>query len=420
MNRPFDLLVRNAATLFTGDGPDGGNAEQLLAPIPRGAVGIQDVHVAWIGAEGDLPRDRVTSATKVLDAGGGLVAPGFVDSHTHLVWAGDRSHEFALRCAGADYHSIARAGGGIASTVRAVREASDDTLLSLALPRLQRLLGQGVTTAEVKSGYGLDADTELRMLRIIELLGTRQPIRILRTFLWPHAMPPGSTDRAGFLLRGQKVLREVARAGLARFADAFVEEGAFSPDEVRPLLEEARSLGLGLKLHVDQLSPGEGAEFAASLHAVSADHLESVSAAGIAALSEARVTAVLIPTATLVLRLQRYAPGRALIDAGVGVAVASNCNPGSAPTENLALALSLACLQNGLTPAEALLAVTRRGGEALGDTSLGRLRVGGPADLVVLGAPDVDHLVAHVGISHVQAVMRAGRVVLRQDNVARC
>ena len=420
MNRPFDLLVRNAATLFTGDGPDGGNAEQLLAPIPRGAVGIQDVHVAWIGAEGDLPRDRVTSATKVLDAGGGLVAPGFVDSHTHLVWAGDRSNEFALRCAGADYLSIARAGGGIASTVRAVREASDDTLLSLALPRLQRLLGQGVTTAEVKSGYGLDADTELRMLRIIELLGTRQPIRILRTFLWPHAMPPGSTDRAGFLLRGQKVLREVARAGLARFADAFVEEGAFSPDEVRPLLEEARSLGLGLKLHVDQLSPGEGAEFAASLHAVSADHLESVSAAGIAALSEARVTAVLIPTATLVLRLQRYAPGRALIDAGVGVAVASNCNPGSAPTENLALALSLACLQNGLTPAEALLAVTRRGGEALGDTSLGRLRVGGPADLVVLGAPDVDHLVAHVGISHVQAVMRAGRVVLRQDNVARC
>ena len=420
MNRPFDLLVRNAGTLFTGDGPDGGNAEQLLAPIPRGAVGIQDVHVAWIGAEGDLPRDRVTSATKVLDAGGGLVAPGFVDSHTHLVWAGDRSHEFALRCAGADYLSIARAGGGIASTVRAVREATDETLLSLALPRLQRLLAQGVTTAEVKSGYGLDADTELRMLRIIELLGTRQPIRILRTFLWPHAMPPGSTDRAGFLLRGQKVLREVARAGLARFADAFVEEGAFSPDEVRPLLEEARSLGLGLKLHVDQLSPGEGAEFAARLHAVSADHLESVSAAGIAALAEARVTAVLIPTATLVLRLQRYAPGRALIDAGVGVAVASNCNPGSAPTENLALALSLACLQNGLTPAEALLAVTRRGGEALGDTSLGRLRVGGPADLVVLGAPDVDHLVAHVGISHVQAVLRAGRVVLRQNNVARC
>ncbi len=420
MSRSFDLLVRNAGTLFTADGPDGGTAEQLLGPIPRGAVGIDDAHVAWIGAEGDLPRDRVSPSTKILDASGGLVAPGFVDSHTHLVWAGDRSHEFALRCAGADYLSIARAGGGIASTVRAVREASDETLLSLALPRLQRLLAQGVTTAEVKSGYGLDAETELRMLKVIDLLGTRQPIRLLRTFLWPHAMPPGSTDRAGFLARGRKVLQEVARAGLARFADAFVEEGAFSPEEVRPFLEDARALGLGLKLHVDQLRPGQGAELAASLHAISADHLESVSPAGIAALAEARVTGVLIPTATLVLRLPRYAPGRALIDGGVGVALASNCNPGSAPTENLALALSLSCLQNGLTPAEAVLGVTRRGGEALGDTSLGRLRVGGPADVVVLGAPDVDHLVAHVGISHVQAVVRAGRVVLRADNTAHC
>jgi imidazolonepropionase len=420
MSRPFDLLVRNAGTLFTADGPEGGGAEQLLAPIPRGAIGIQDAHVAWIGAEGDLPRPSVSSSTRVLDAGGGLVAPGFVDSHTHLVWAGDRSHEFALRCAGADYLSIAKAGGGIASTVRAVREASDDALIAFALPRLQRLLAQGVTTAEVKSGYGLDAETELRMLKIIELLTFRQPIRLLRTFLWPHAMPPGSTDRAGFLARGRKVLHEVARAGLARFADAFVEEGAFSPDEVHPFLEEARALGLGIKLHVDQLRAGQGAEFAASLHAVSADHLESVSPAGIAALAEAQVRAVLIPTATLVLRLPRYAPGRALIDAGVGVALATNCNPGSAPTENLALTLSLACLQNGLSPAEALLGVTRRGGEALGDTSVGRLRVGGPADLVVLGAPDVDHLVAHVGVSHVQAVVRAGRVVLRSENSARC
>ncbi|HTS83347.1 MAG TPA: imidazolonepropionase [Myxococcaceae bacterium] len=420
MSRPFDLLVRNAGTLFTADGPEGGNAEQLLAPIPRGAVGIRDAHVAWIGSEGDLPKEGVSSATKVLDAAGGLVAPGFVDAHTHLVWAGDRSHEFALRCAGADYVSIARAGGGIAATVRAVREASDDTLIALALPRLQRMLAQGVTTAEVKSGYGLDAETELRMLRVIDLLGNRQPIRLLRTFLWPHTMPPGSTDRAAYLTRGTKVLREVARAGLARFADAFVEEGAFGQDEVRPFLEQARALGLGLKLHVDQLRAGRGAEFAASLGAVSADHLESIGPEGIAGLARVRVTAVVIPTATLVLRLSRYAPGRALVDAGVPVAVASNCNPGSAPTENLALALSLACLQNGLTPAEALLGVTRRGGEALGDGSLGRLRVGGPADLVVLGAPDVDHLVAHVATSHVQTVVRAGRIVLRSDANAAC
>jgi len=420
MSGSFDLLVRNAGTVFTADGPEGGNAEQLLAPISRGAVGILGGQVGWIGAERDLPRERAAPSTKMLDAGGGLVVPGFVDSHTHLVWAGDRSGEFALRCAGADYLSIARAGGGIASTVRAVREASDETLIALALPRLRRLLAQGVTTAEVKSGYGLDAETELRMLRVIDRLGARQPIRLLRTFLWPHAMPPGSTDRAAFLTLGREVLREVARAGLARFADAFVEEGAFGEDEVRPFLEEARGLGLGLKLHVDQLQAGHGAELAASLGALSADHLESTGPLGIAALAKAGVTAVLIPTATLVLRLPRYAPGRALVDAGVGVAIASNCNPGSAPTENLALALSLACLQNGLTPAEALLGVTRRGGEALGDASLGRLRVGGPADLVVLGAPDVDHLVAHLATSHVQAVVRDGRIVLRTDENARC
>ena len=420
MSRAFDLLVRNAGTVFTADGPEGTPARQMLAPIHGGAVGIVDAHVAWVGPESDLPAGSVAPSTKIVDAGGGLVAPGFVDSHTHLVWAGDRSGEFALRCSGADYLSIARAGGGIASTVRAVRSASDETLIALALPRLQRLLAQGVTTAEVKSGYGLDAETELRMLRVIDVLGTRQPIRLLRTFLWLHAMPPGTIDRQGFLAQGRQILREVARAGLARFADAFVEEGAFSQDEARPFLEEARALGLGLKLHVDQLHAGGGAEFAASLGALSADHLEHTGPDGILALSRARVTAVLIPTATLVLRLQRYAPGRALVDAGVPVAVATNCNPGSAPTENLALAMSLACLQNGLTPSEALLGVTRRGGEALGDGSLGKLRVGGPADLVVLGAPDVDHLVAHVGQSHVQVVVRAGRIVLRSDTGTHC
>jgi len=420
MSRPFDLLVRNARTLFTADGPAGGTAEQLLAPIPRGAVGIHDAQVAWIGPEADLPRESISPSTRVVDAGDGLVAPGFVDAHTHLVWAGDRSHEFTLRCAGADYLSIARAGGGIASTVRAVRAASDELLITLALPRLQRLLAQGITTAEVKSGYGLDAQTELRMLRVIDLLGARQPIRLLRTFLWPHAMPPGTTDREEYLARGRKVLRDVAHAGLARFADAFIEEGAFGQDELRPFLEEARALGLGLKLHVDQLRAGQGAEYAASLGALSADHLESIGPEGIAALGKARVTAVLLPTATLVLRLPRHAPGRALVDAGVGVAVATNCNPGSAPTENLSLAMSLACLQNGLTPAEVLLGVTRWGGEALGDSSLGRVRVGGPADLVVLGAPDLDHLVAHLATSHVQTVVRAGRIVLRSDANARC
>ena len=212
----------------------------------------------------------------------------------------------------------------------------------------------------------------------------------------------------------------MAAEKLARFADAFVDKGAFTADEVRPLLEEAVGLGLGLKLHVDQLRPTRGAEFAAGLRAVSADHLEAVSPKGMLALATAKVTAVLLPTATLVLRLPNYAPGRAMVREGVRVAVASNVNPGSAPTENVALALSLACLQNGLTPEQALLGVTRWGGTALGDEALGRLRVGGPADLVILGAPDVAHLISHVGVTHVRSVLKGGRTVLRSTHSARC
>jgi imidazolonepropionase len=421
MSAPFELLVRNSRTVLTADGPEGGSAEAMLGAIPGGAVGIRDGRVGWVGPEAKLPPGSTDARTQLLDADGGLVVPGFVDAHTHLVWAGDRSAEFALRCAGADYLAIARAGGGIASTVRAVRETSEEHLVALALPRLQRLLAEGVTTAEVKSGYGLERESELRMLRAIRTLGGRQPIRLLPTYLWPHALPSEWVhDRAGFLAEGRAVLRDVAGEGLARFADAFIERGAFTAEEVRPLLEEARALGLGLKLHVDQLTAGRGAQFAAEVGALSADHLECVSSEGILALARAGVTAVLVPTATLVLRRPHYAPGRAMVREGIAAAVATNVNPGSAPTESLSLSLALACLQNGLTPEEALLGVTRWGGRALGDETLGRLRLGSPADLLVLGTSEVAHLVAHAGVSHVRAVVCAGRIVLRSETAARC
>jgi imidazolonepropionase len=421
MSAPFQLLVRNSRAVLTADGPDGGSAEAMLGAIPGGAVGVRDGRVAWVGPEAALPPGSTDGQTELLDAGGGLVVPGFVDAHTHLLWAGDRSHEFALRCAGADYLAVARAGGGIASTVRAVRATSEEELVFLALPRLHRLLSEGVTTAEVKSGYGLERESELRMLRAIRTLGLRQPIRLLPTFLWPHALPSEwAHDRAGFLAEGRAVLREVAREGLARFADAFIEREAFTAEEVRPLLEEARALGLGLKLHVDQLTPGRGAQFAAELGVLSADHLECVSSEGILALAGSGVTAVLVPTATLVLRRPHYAPGRAMVREGIATAVATNVNPGSAPTENLSLSLALACLQNGLTPEEALLGVTRWAGGALGDETLGRLRVGNPADLLVLGTVEVAHLVSHLGVSHVRAVVCGGRIALRSESAARC
>jgi imidazolonepropionase len=418
---PFTLLVRGASAVLTADGPDSTDAGLTLGALPGEVVGIRGDTVAWIGPESALPKGAVTSATVALDAEGGLVVPGFVDSHSHVVYAGDRSEEFALRALDVDAAGITRSGGGIFSTVVATRAKDEDALVRLALPRLARLLAHGVTSLEVKSGYGLTEEDELKLLRIIRRLGTLQPIRLLPTFLWLHALPPEWTaDRAGYLALGRKTLQVVAREGLAEFADAFVEKGAFTLDEARSFLGEARALGLKLRLHVDQLSAGKGAELAAELGALSADHLECVSEEGISALARAGVTAVLVPVATLVLRRPKYAPGKALRQAGVPVAVASNVNPGSAPTENLSLSLGLACLLNGLTPDEALLGVTRWGARALGRTDIGRLKVGGPADLLVLGCREVAHLAAHLGVSHARAVVRSGRVVLKASDAARC
>jgi imidazolonepropionase len=384
-------------------------------------VGVRGGEVAFIGPETALPQGAVTPSTESLDAEGGLVVPGFVDAHSHVVYAGDRSEEFALRALDVDAAGITRAGGGILSTVVATRAKDEDDLVRLALPRLQRLLAHGVTTLEVKSGYGLTQEDELKLLRVIRRLSSLQPIRLVPTFLWLHALPPEwASDRAGYLALGRHTLEIVAREGLAEFADAFVEQGAFTADEARSFLGEAKALGLRPRLHVDQLSAGRGAELAAELGAVSADHLECVSAEGVAALSRAGVTAVLVPVATLVLRRPKYAPGKALRQAGVKVAVASNVNPGSAPTENLALSLGLACLLNGLTPDEALLGVTRWGAGALARPELGRLRVGGPADLLVLGCREVAHLAAHLGVRHARAVVKAGRVVLRASDAALC
>ncbi len=417
----FTLLVRGASTVLTADGPEGASGALVLGARGGAAVGIRGGEVAWMGPESALPRGAITRGTETLDAEGGLVVPGFVDCHSHVVYAGDRSAEFALRASHADAARITAAGGGILSTVAATRASDEETLVQLALPRLERLLAQGVTTLEVKSGYGLTEVDELKLLRVIRRLDGLQPIHLVATFLWLHALPPEwSADRAGYLALGRRTLEVVAREGLAEFADAFVEQGAFSRDEARSFLTDARALGLKPRLHVDQLSAGRGAELAAELGAVSADHLECVTAEGIAALAAAGVTAVLVPVATLVLRRPAYAPGRALREAGVRVALASNVNPGSAPTENLSLSLGLACLLNGLTPEEGLLGVTRWGARALARSDIGRLRVGGPADLLVLGCREVAHLAAHLGVSHVRAVVKSGRVVLRSSDAARC
>lgn len=408
----FDVVIRNTSEVVTCDGPLDRPAEETLAPITRGAVGVRGETIAWLGPESALPADAIGPGTKVLDAKGGFVGPGLVDPHTHLVFAGERSAEFEQRCQGKSYLEIAQAGGGIGNTMRATRAATEEALIESALPRLVRLLAQGVTTVEIKSGYGLDVIAEMKLLQAIRRLGEFQPVTVVSTFLGLHALPPEyANDRNAWVrLCIDTLLPQIANERLASFADVFVEQSAFTPDEARLFVTRAKGAGLAITLHVDQLTPGAGAELAAELGAVSAVHLEQITPAGIAALAKAGTVAILAPTSTLFARVKPWAPGRALRDAGVKVALCTNCNPGSSMSENVSLAMGLACLENGLTPAEAYLGFTRMAGLALARPALGRLVVGGPADLAVSRAPSYRFLPYHLGMNDVGVVLKAGRV----------
>ncbi len=403
---PFDLLVHNASEVLTCDGE--GSAEAMLGGVPRGAVGVRDGLVAWIG-----PGAPPTRGVLEIDAAGGFVGPGFVDCHTHVVFAGDRSDEFEQRCQGRSYLEIAAAGGGIARTVTATRNATDAQLLALARARLERLLRHGVTTVEIKSGYALDVEGELRLLRVIRQLGEVSPVTVVGTLLALHAVPPEFRDRRGAWvdLVVKDLLPAVASEGLARFNDVFVEQSAFTHEEARRCLEAGQRLGLVPRLHVDQLTANGGAQLAASLGAATADHLEQITSEGIAALAAAKTVAVLAPTSTLFAKARPFAPGRALRDAGVPVALCTNCNPGSSHSENVFLALGLACVENGLTPAEAYLGFTRFGAQALREPERGRLRVGWPADLVVYRAESYRALPYHFAMNDVAHVVRSGDVL---------
>ncbi|NTX02026.1 MULTISPECIES: imidazolonepropionase [Myxococcus] len=413
----LELLVRNTSEVLTLEGTHRERAETALTPKPGACVGVREGRIAFVGAESELPSGAVSSSTVVLDAEGGFVGPGFVDPHTHLVFAGERSAEFDLRNQGATYLEIAKAGGGIVSTVRATRAASEDELVRLALPRVQRLLEQGVTVAEVKSGYGLDLENELKMLRAVRRLGALTPVELVPTLLCAHAIPQEYRERREDYVRLciEEILPAVAREGLARFCDVFVEDSAFTVDEARRILTTGRALGLVPRLHADQLTARGASELAAELGAATADHLEQVTDAGMRALADANVTAVLVPTSTLFLRMRPYAPGRRLRDAGLNIALGTNVNPGSAMSENTALALGLACLENGLSAAEAYWAATRGAALSLGLQRHGRLAVGDAGDLVLFSCASFRHLPYHLGVGHARTVVKAGRVVVRQE-----
>ncbi|MBJ6762712.1 imidazolonepropionase [Myxococcaceae bacterium JPH2] len=411
----LDLLVRNTSEVLTVEGTHREPAEAALTSRPRACVGLRAGRVAYVGPEADLPADAIGPTTEVVDAEGGFVGPGFVDPHTHLVFAGERSAEFDLRNQGATYLEIARAGGGIANTVRNTRAASEDELIQLALPRIERLLSFGVTTAEVKSGYGLSVEHELKMLRVVRRLGSHTPMELVPTLLCAHAVPEEYKGRREDYLELciRDILPAVAREGLARFCDVFTEDSAFTVDESRRLLLAGRALGLVPRLHADQLTAMGASQLAAELGAASADHLEQITDDGIRALAAANVTACLVPTSTLFLRMRPYAPGRKLRDAGLNLALGSNVNPGSSMTENHALVLGLACLENGLSAAEAYWAATRGAAQCLGLQQHGRLAVGDAGDLVVFGCSSYRHLPYHLGINHARVVVKSGQVVHR-------
>ena len=351
--------------------------------VEDGALLVRDGRIVWAGARADLPAHEAATIDRL---GGRWVTPGLVDCHTHLVFGGDRSGEFEQRLGGATYEEIARAGGGIVSSVAATRAASEDTLYASAVARLAGLKATGVTTVEIKSGYGLDQDSELKMLRVARRIGREAGVRVRTSYLGLHAVPPEwKADRGRYVdLAVDQILPAAHAEGLVDAVDAYCEPIAFSTEEVARLFDRAKALGLPVRLHADQLSDGGGAALAARYGALSADHVEHTNAAGVQAMAAAGVVAVLLPGAWLMLRETVLPPIDPFRRHGVAMAVATDCNPGTSPVASMTAAINLACVQFRLTPEEALAGATRIAARALGlEDEIGTLEAGKAADLAV-------------------------------------
>jgi len=403
---PWDhLLVDATLATFVGERPFG--------VVERGALAIKDGRIAWTGPAADLPGAADALAATVESVHGALVTPGLIDCHTHLVFGGDRAHEFDLRLNGASYEEIARAGGGIASTVGATRAADENELLRQSLPRARALLRDGATTLEIKSGYGLDLDTERRMLRVARRIGDALGIGVRTTFLGLHALPPEYRERREdyVALVCDTMLPALAAEGLVDAVDAFCEGIGFSRQETAQVFERASALGLPVKLHAEQLSDLDGAALVARYHGLSADHLEHLSESGVRAMAAAGTVAVLLPGAFYALRETRLPPIEALRTHGVPMAIATDCNPGTSPLLSLRLAANMACTLFRLTPEEALRGVTVNAARALGLADRGTLAVGQRADVAVWKARTPAELCYWIGGDLMQALWVGGASV---------
>ena len=400
------MLLTHAtlATMENGPGTDG------YGLIRDAAVALDGDRIAWAGPMDSLPADFRALPTQ--DVAGRLVTPGLIDCHTHAVFAGHRAVEFELRLKGASYEEIARAGGGILSTVTATRAASEEALLARALPRIDQLIASGATTVEVKSGYGLTVADELKMLRVARRIGQSRPVTVKTTHLAAHAVPPEYKGRARAYIAEVALpsLRAAHAEGLVDAVDAFCETIAFSVEDLAPLFAEARALGLPVKLHAEQLTDQGGAAFAARHGALSADHLEYLSPEGIAAMAKAGTVAVILPGAFYTLRETQVPPIAALRAAGVPMAVATDLNPGSSPLAALPLAMNMACTLFRLTPEEALLGTTAHAARALGLTDRGRIAPGLRADLCLWDADHPAELGYRIGATRLDKRIYGGRL----------
>jgi imidazolonepropionase len=377
-----------------------------LGVIERGAVAAKDGRIAFAGTTADLPTDWDAKQRVALD--GRWITPGLIDCHTHLVYAGDRAHEFELRLAGASYEEIARAGGGIVSTVKATRAASEDMLVAQSLPRLDALMAEGITTIEIKSGYGLDAEMEARMLRAARRLGRERDIDVATTFLGAHAMPPESNDKDRYIDHVCDMIPALVRDRLVDAVDAFCEGIAFSPDQTARVFAAAKAAGLRVKLHADQLSNLQGARLAAEHNALSADHLEYTDEDGVAAMARAGTVAVLLPGAFYVLRETQLPPVAAFRKHSVPIAIATDSNPGTSPITSLLMTMNMAATLFRMTVDECIAGVTRNAARALGRHDVGTLEAAKQCDLAIWDIERPAELAYRIGFNPLHVRVRRG------------
>jgi imidazolonepropionase len=415
-----DLLILNAGELVTmAGGPRKGAALKELAIIKNGALAATQGKIVDVGTTEDvLVRVTTDQHTRVIDARGRAVVPGFVDPHTHLCFAGDRADEFAMRLQGATYVEIAAAGGGILSTVQATREATETQLVQLGLKRLNALALTGTTTVEIKSGYGLTTEAEKKMLRAIRQMAVRHPLDIVTTFMGAHEIPPEHKQNPDEYVR--LICEEMIPQVQATFCDVFTEKGVFTVAQSERILAAAKRHGMRPKVHADELSDLGGAALAAGVGAISADHLLFAAEAGLKAMAAAGTVAVCLPGTAFCLMNVPYANARKMIDLGCTVALASDYNPGSCPVYSLPFIMALACMNMGLDPAEALAAVTINAAAAIGmERQVGSLEAGKQADVVILDAPSHNHIPYRMGQGLVATVIKRGRLLADEGRIYR-